>query len=141
MRPTQRRPARVPPVVGAMIWVAALAALTLTALVVSACGSSPEEKQERAVQRMDWCHELGGAYSGDVTSSGGPRFTGAPGRCEIPPPSAPEGCYTPRQDAPPGVPSGVNWYAYYLLDKGGAGAGGLDEYAHCKGFAVVSPAD
>ena len=64
---------------------------------------------------MAWCHELGGAYSDDVTHSSGPRFAGRTGRCEIPPPSAPEECYTTQQDASPGVPSGVNWYAYYLL--------------------------
>ena len=49
------------------------------------------------------------------------------------------GCYTTAGDAAAGVPTDVNWYAYYLLGHGGAGAGGLAKYAHCKHAAVVRP--
>ena len=43
-----------------------------------------------------------------------------PVRC--PPPSSPTGCYTTAETAPDGAPTDTNWYAYYLLGKGGSGS-------------------
>lgn len=95
------------------------------------------------MQDMAWCHGLGGTYSNTLSKL---DFGREPyykedvrGQCAIPPPPASENCYTTEQDAPIGAPLGVNWYAYYLLDKNGAGAGGLDEYEHCAEFAVTRP--
>ena len=35
----------------------------------------------------------------------------------------PDECYTQGEDLPPEIPRDVNWYAWYLLGKQGAGAG------------------
>ena len=116
--------------------------LALVAFVVVLAKTAPNasEKQARAMRHMAWCHDSGGVYPNKIASKdhdGAPRFVGAKGTCEIPPASVPEDCYTTEQDAPMGAPVGVNWYAYYLLDK--SGAGGLDEYEHCAEFAVTRP--
>ena len=114
--------------------------LFIAAAVFMAC-SSGSDKQNRAVVHMEWCHQMGGTYWNQLSLDwvdGSPRFVGAGGDCEIPPQgSTPNDCYTAQDNTPPGVPRGVNWYAYYLLSKGGAGAGGLDEYDHCKALPVV----
>ena len=110
----------------------ALGAVIAVIFGLAAC-SSPEDRQEETTQAMDWCHDIGGTYRNKIASSDGPRFfVGSAGTCAVPPPPALAACYTTAEDSPPGVPAGTNWYVYYAYIKGGAGAGGLDKYAHCK---------
>lgn len=49
----------------------------------------------------------------------------------------PDDCYT--SEASPSVPRDTNRYAIALLQDAGAGAGALDEYAHCKYLPVLRP--
>ena len=127
-------------IIGALI-LAFIAAVFVVFLVIFK--ASAGEKHEQALRQMAWCHDLGGTYTNDIHDrehNGVPRFDGPDGTCEVSPTQPLRGdCYTTEESAPTGVPVGVNWYAYYLLGKGGAGAGGLDEYAHCAGSPVVRP--
>ena len=106
---------------------------------------SADEQRDHAMRQMAWCHDLGGIYSNKIDKGdrdGAPLFDKSRGTCEVPPEwSLPADCYTTKDADPAGAPIGVNWYAYYLLDKGGGGAGGLDEYEHCAKFPVVRPSD
>ena len=120
------------------IGVAVLVAL----LAVTACGDPTSERLDRKKEEAAWCHQQGGTYIAQVSyhEPEGPHFrTKRYNTCEVPPPSAPTDCYTTAETAPDGAPTDTNWYAYYLLGKGGAGAGGLDEYEHCAQFAVIRP--
>ena len=104
-------------------------ALTL-ALTSGACATR-QAVQQKVVEDAEWCFERGGTFTWEDGSWGDTRV------CEFPA-VAPDSCYT-TEDAPAGVPRDTNWYAYYLLSKDGAGAGGLDKYAACAQFPVTKP--
>ena len=97
-------------------------------------------------EAMEWCHEQDGTYQSGIIrySVNSETYVMFPvnDRCLIPPSpttatSLPENCYTPNAEQTPGIPRNTNWYAYYLLGKNGAGAGGLDKYDHCKNLPVI----
>ena len=121
-------------------------ALCCAVVVLSAAGLASCGGEDRALlsqENLEWCQSEGGEFKWQTKEG---FFSHVSDACTIPAPSQsapslqtviPEDCYTPAADAPESVPRNVNWYAYYLLGKGGAGAGGLDKYEHCKDFPVV----
>ena len=108
-----------------------LGAVILSLMLMSSACSTSEAVEQRALEDADWCIERGGTFTWEDGSWGDTST------CAFPAP-APERCYT-TEDAPAGVPRDTNWYAYYLLNKNGAGAGGLDKYAICARFPVKRP--